>query len=373
MKHILFVIDSLNGGGAEKILLDLLRHLDRNSYEIDLMTIWNRGHYLDYLPDGISYYSLVKNPTNIGLTKYINRIFEIGFKLLSSKILHKLFIRKKYDVEVAFLEGASTKIVAGATCTKYAWVHTDMENNTWYEQFYKNFDEIKKAYRTFNKICHVSNSLLQAFERKFKITDTCIVLYNPVDDNSIIRKSLKKPEVILKHDAVAFVSVGRIEFQKGYDRLIQIVVNLKQKGYNFHIYILGEGSQKQELQQKCIELKINDNVHFIGYYNNPYSIMKQADAFICSSRTEGFSTAVTEALVLGLPVVTTNCAGMDELLENGQFGIICENTDLALEEAMMTILNNPASLKTWKEKALIRGKEFCLEKSMKSIEELLNG
>ena len=99
----------------------------------------------------------------------------------------------------------------------------------------------------------------------------------------------------------------------------------------------------------------------------------QADVFICSSRSEGFSTAVTEALVLGLPVVTTECAGMDELLSNGQYGIICENNNLALEKAIMTILDNPSSLESWRKKAFIRGKEFGLEKSMKTVEELFNG
>lgn len=373
MKHILFVIDSLNGGGAEKILFDIIQNLDKNIYKVDLMTIWNRGYYLNHLPGDVSYHSLVKNPVNKGFTKYVHRFFEISFRLLNSKVLHKLFVRKKYDVEVAFLEGAATKLVAGASCRKYAWVHIDMEANRWYEQFYKDFDEIRKTYYSFDKICHVSNSLLQVFEKKFGIKDSCIVLYNPVDENNIINKSLENPEIILQHDALTFVSVGRLERQKGYDRLVKIAANLKLKRYNFHIYILGEGSQKKELQQQCLELEIENNVHFIGYYDNPYSIMKQADVFICSSRSEGFSTAVTEALVLGLPVVTTECAGMDELLSNGQYGIICENNNLALEKAIMTILDNPSSLESWRKKAFIRGKEFGLEKSMKTVEELFNG
>lgn len=373
MKHILFVIDSLNGGGAEKILFDIIRNLDKKRYKIDLMTIWNRGYYLDYLPDNVSYYTLVKNPANNGFIKYKHRVFEISFKLLYSKLLHKLYVRKKYDIEVAFLEGAATKLVAGSSCKKYAWVHSDMETNRWYEQFYRNFDEIKKVYQSFDNICFVSNALLQVFKKKFDIKVPCIVLYNPVDDYNIVNKSLEKPKIILKHDTISFVSVGRLEFQKGYDRLIKIASNLKLKGYNFQIYILGEGSKKKKLQERCLELQIENNLHFIGYYDNPYSIMKQADVFICSSRSEGFSTAVTEALVLGLPVVTTRCAGMEELLGNGQFGIICENDILALENEMIKILDNPSTLEIWRKKAFLRGREFGLEKSMRFIEELFNG
>lgn len=373
MKDILFVIDSMNGGGAEKILLDIVRNLDNNKYNVEILTIWNRGYYLSKIPPTIPHYSIIKDPARAGFGGYINALFEIVFKMLNSKILHTLFIRKKYDIEIAFLEGASTKLVAGSMARKYAWVHADMEANKWYEQFYRNFKEIQRTYQKYDTICNVSFALKESYERCFGQNNRSLVIYNPVDEASIIKFGNENPDIVFEHKTINFVSIGRIEFQKGYDRLVQIASNLLTSGYSFQLYILGEGSLKNKLMDRCNELGIDDNVHFLGYRSNPYPILKQADMFICSSRSEGFSTAVTEALVLGIPVLTTDCAGMSELLDHGKYGIICQNDDTALETAIASVLTNDANLVYFRAQSEIRGKSFCLSSSMKQIEELLDG
>lgn len=373
MKRILFVIDSLNGGGAEKILLDVIGGLDKELYEIDLQVIWNRGYYLERIPSCVNYHSIISDFSNSFLGKAKRRAFEILLKRGNGQLLHKLFIRKKYDVEIAFLEGASTKIVSGASCRKIAWVHIDMQANTWYEQFYSSHNQTTRTYRNFDKICHVSNALKEVFIEKFGISDKCVVVYNPVDEKEIKKLSQLPATTSIRAKEKVFVTVGRLEKQKGYDRLIAAAARLNKQQYRFKIAILGSGSLEEELMQQCYELGVQEQVEFLGYQPNPYSIISQADVFICSSRSEGFSTAVTEALVLGIPVITTDCAGMDELLCGGSCGMIFQNSVDGIENGMKLILDNETIEQNLRMAAQKRGNDFTMNTSMKHIEEIING
>ena len=125
------------------------------------------------------------------------------------------------------------------------------------------------------------------------------------------------------------------------------------------------------LQHYIQEKQLEKSVTLWGFQTNPYAFMAQSDLFVCSSISEGYSTAVTEALILGLPVVTTACSGMGELLKEGECGIITENSEDALLAGIKQLLDHPEQLAHYKEKATARGKEFTLEALMKPIEDLL--
>ncbi len=372
MKKVLFVIDSLNGGGAEKILLEIINSLNPKEYQVDLMTVWNRGDYISQLPSTIPYHTIVKRPGNKWFDKLYGFMIEKSIKYLSCRLLHALFRPGKYDVEIAFLEGASTKIVAGATCKKYAWVHTDMKSNTWYEQFYRNKRETSSVYNRFTEVIYVSKSLNDSFEERYgKVRSR--VIHNPLDTKTIKLKSEFPCNFEIDNSCTSIVSVGRLEKEKGFDRLIDIAADLKEKAYKFNIYIIGKGREESHLYQLCIEKQVKDCVHLIGFYNNPYPIIKQMDIFVCPSRVEGYSTVVAEALVLGLPVITTLCAGMKELLTNGEHGVITENNRDALERGIEALISQPEKIKILREKSANRGAEISLENSVKEIEELING
>ena len=120
------------------------------------------------------------------------------------------------------------------------------------------------------------------------------------------------------------------------------------------------------------ENNISDSFSFLGYQTNPYKYVSKADLFVCSSHSEGFSTAATEALIVGTPVCTVEVSGMKEMLgENNEYGIITENTEEALYQGIKSLLDSPELLAHYKEKAIERGKFFSTEKTVKAVEDML--
>lgn len=370
MIKVLFLIDTLNGGGAEKILIDIIDNLDKAKFDITIMTVWEKGIYTDIVKRKYNYKTIFTS--KLFSHKLINFLIEKFINLSNGKLLHKLFIKDDYDIEVAFLEGISTKIISGAKkkTTKISWIHTEMKNNKWYEQFYINNKSIIKTYKRLDKIIAVSKSCKDVFVNLFNINNV-EVIYNPVNNKNILQKSQCRTNLINSNDKIKIVTVGRLEYEKGYDRLIKIAKQLRDDNFNFEIYIIGTGSLEPELKKQIDLYGLSKNVFLLGYLDNPYCIVNKCDLFVCSSRTEGFSTVVTEALVLGIPIVTTSCSGMKELLEDNKYGIITENNEESLYNAIKYLLEDTELLQRYKDKASIRGRKFTLEKSIIEIESIL--
>lgn len=141
---------------------------------------------------------------------------------------------------------------------------------------------------------------------------------------------------------IRLISIGRLTKVKAYNRLLHIALRLKQSGYAFELWILGDGEEREMLQHYICKKQLEDCVTLWGFQTNPYAFMTQSDLFVCSSISEGYSTAVTEALILGLPVVTTDCSGMNELLQGEKYGIITENSEATLFEGIKQLLDHRA-------------------------------
>ena len=137
------------------------------------------------------------------------------------------------------------------------------------------------------------------------------------------------------------------------------------------MWLLGDGELRPQLEQIIVDENIAEIVTLWGFQSNPYNIMAHCDLFVCSSVWEGYSTAVTEALVLGLPIVTTDCSGMSELLKGGECGIITDNSEEALYSGVKHMLDFPSELESYARKAKERGKDFNISELMKPIEDLL--
>lgn len=372
-RKILFLIESLSGGGAEKVLTTLLTHLDYTRFEATLCCVVNEGKYLSALPPQLHYVYLLPDAGTVGHWQ------RWGYRLKYNLIYHWLPLRWVYrwwlpkgnDVEVAFVEGFATKLLAHSTNRKahcYAWLHMDFGHNHWTSIVYKSIVEERRAYSHYNKVVAVSRVAASSFERLFQLP--CGVVYNPIDSGEITAKATQ-PIAVRPKQGLRMVSVGRLCPQKAYDRLLRIVARLHREGYALELWLLGEGEMRPQLEAFIRQNGLTDVVTLWGFRANPYQYLAQCDLFVCSSIAEGYSTAVTEALILGLPVVTTRCSGMDELLENGTCGVITSNSEEALYEALKALLDQPEQLAHYRAKAQKRGRDFTLPALMKPIENLL--
>ena len=380
-KRLLFFANSLYGGGAEKVLQTLLINLDSYKYDITLYSV-NEDVLNNKYPSNIKYKYIFKQHANNIISrlwaKITNKIKLIIYYNLSPVWFYRLFVRGEYDTEIAFIEGYSTRIISGSTnklSRKIAWIHTDLKNNHWTKISYRSLIEEVESYSKYDNILCVSNNVKQSMTQLFpNLIESLKVLYNPIDDQHIRQQAKKTPSVKLaiNSNSIKLVSTGRLVYEKGYDRLLTIIKRLIDEGANISLTILGEGGDRQQLEKYIISNNLTEYIFFPGFVDNPYSIMAQHDIFVCSSRAEGYSTAITEALILGLPIVTTDCSGMKELLgENNEYGIVTQNDDDALYKGIKSIINSNEVFKLYKSKATARGKDFSLSKQISEIENIL--
>lgn len=264
------------------------------------------------------------------LSKIVNK--------LPPRIYASLFLKGQYDLEIAYLEGRTTQQVAAkkTAAPKIAFVHCDLSVNNLIAPLYKSTEDCLCAYRVFSQVCFVSEASKQGFEKVVGVLENSRVIHNVIDFKGIQEKSNMPTTLRYKTSGWKLVSVGRLAEEKGFDRLLRIVSELE-KEHPLELWIIGEGKERNKLEALIRERSIQ-SVTLLGYQENPYPLLKQADLFVCSSLFEGYSTAVTEAVALGVPVLTTRCAGMDEILEQGKYGLITENSEIALKNALKLFL-----------------------------------
>ena len=373
---VLFAIGSLNAGGAERIFMDLIKNMDPKKFDITLVLMDNIGIYRSQLPEHVKVKYVFDHKESGILRKIYGAISVVGSKIMrkvTAVPFYKKVIDEEYDVEIAFIEGDATKFIAQSPnkkSVKYAWVHTDLIKNNWCEKCYRNEQEEKEVYSRFERVIAVSTSVKEAFESKYKMKAK--VLYNSLDEKEIYRKVELENVDPAQEDIVRFIAIGRLVEVKGYKRLINSFQKLEKEIPNVELWIVGEGKQYNELDHLIKEFKLENKIRLVGFKQNPYPYLKSADVFVCSSYAEGFSTVVTEALILGIPVVTTECAGMRELLGDSEHGLIVDNSDEGLLYGMKTMAEDKECRNAYKEKAEKRGKDFLVSNRLKEIDRMFD-
>ena len=374
MKKVLFLIGSLEGGGAEKTLTDLVGNLDKKKYDITVVSIHDKGVYIDEIKKHARYKALLNIYKKEGnLIDFLSNKIVQMMRRLPAQFLYKLFIHDVYDIEIAYLEGMSTKIIAGSNnklSKKYAWVHTDPQTHSWSTLSYNSLSNEKECYKKFDDIFCVSSDVRNSFEEKYLVPAK--VQLNVLDEGNIITKSKQQVEGFSSPGTFRIVTVGRFVPQKAYDRLLRVHKKLMDNGFVHELLIVGDGEQKELLTDYVKANDLGNSVRMVGFQANPYQYMNASDLFVCSSITEGYSTVATEAIILGLPVVTTNCAGMNDLLGDSVYGIITENSEDALYEGLKKMLSDGDLYEHYKQKAKERGNAFKLANRISEFESILD-
>lgn len=366
MKKILFLIHDLGQGGAEKVLVNLVNHMDHTKFDVTVLSLFGGGVNEQFLEPEIHYRAVYKKtiPAN---SKWM--------KLFTPVQLHKKYINEHYDIEVSYLEGPCARIISGCMdeSTKLvSWIHTKYTQEEDIYASFRNRNETLDCYNRFSYTAFVSEDVRATFCRFLGFKKPTGVLYNTIESEKIISLSNQESDAKFSNDTFNIIAVGSLKLVKRYDRLLNIAKKLKNEGYHVHTYILGTGQLKEEFEKFIDTNCLNDCVSLLGYDTNPYKYLAKSDLFVCSSQTEGFSTAATEALIVGTPVCTVDVSGMKEMLGgHNEYGIVTENSEEALYEGIKHLLDNPELLEYYKEKAVARGKMFSTEKTVCAVEDML--
>ena len=368
MKKILFLIHDLGAGGAEKVLVNLVNHLNRQKYDITVGVLFGGGVNEQFLNESIHFFSVWSKmiPGNSKL-----------MKLLTPEQLHKLCVREHYDIEISYLEGPTARIVSGCQDEEtklVSWIHVGQHTMKNLAQSFRNEHEAMMCYNRFDQTICVSESVKDDFCSILDFQRSCKVLYNTVESEVIKQLAVEPTDAFSDDNRIRLIAVGTLKQSKGYDRLINIIEKLDKENYPVHLYILGTGPLCQEMVASIKERKLEHCITLLGYHTNPYKFVAKCDLFVCASHTEGFSTAATEALIVGTPVCTVDVSGMQEMLgKNNEYGVVTGNSEAALYEGNKQMIDSEKMMAYYNEKAKERGQAFSTEATVKAVEEMLEG
>ena len=361
-KNILFVIDSLGSGGAEKSLVSLLTLFDYSKYNVDLMMFSPTGLYLPLLPKEVKVLDvpeflqnqnkgikhLIKNVKAKELylrmrvsldirNSYLNSKFhgaQISWKWMSKGIDN---LHKEYDVAIAYSQGMPTYYVADKVKAKekLCWVNIDYR----VAKYNRNYDI--KYYEKFKNIVAVSDICKKVLiEEQPNLKNKVKVIYDIISPTLIKKMANDDKEFNDNFKGIKILTIGRLVYQKGYEYAIEACYKLSKAGYEFKWYVIGEGELESKLKNMVNQYGIDDKFIFLGTYSNPYPYIKDCDIYVQPSRFEGFGLAIAEARLLGKPVVATNFTIVHNQLKNEENGIIVEMDSEKLYEGIKKIIED---------------------------------
>lgn len=371
-KSYLFIDGQLNGGGAERVLIDILCNFDYEHNEVTLLQINAGGTLIDEVPRQVHIVSAWSGYTQsysiaYRLSQWLAWDYPIRHQLM--KVLHG----DHFDVGISFLEGMPLKMHAMITSfadKNYSWVHCDLDKDRYEVGQFRNGEEIG-AYNKMDGVICVAADTAQAFQRRFQdCTSKVKVIYNPIDENKIL--TLSEAELISpSDDAVFTIAVcGRLTAPKKLDRVIRLAKRIKDEGLRIKIQLIGDGNLRNDLEDQSVELGVTNVVEFLGFQRNPYPYIKAADMLLSTSGYEGFSLVICEAMALGVPVVATKTAGPMEILDNDKYGILCDHDDESIFQAVKRIYEDESLRTHYSQVGKVRVKDFSVERTMNAIYEL---
>jgi len=371
-QKVLFFISSLEGGGAERVIVDILRYIDKNRIcpVLVLLYPFENSPYKEYLSKNVRII-IIKRKSNSFFEQikqfiaFVKTVYRERPQLILSMLTHNNIM--------AILAGMLFKINVIAS-----------EHNILGEVIKTKEGKrmlglstailVRLLYRYADMIVAVSEEIKKNLIEEFKTSSEKIkVIYNPVDMERITELgnvSVKHPFFI--DNVPIIIGMGRLARQKGFNVLIKAFSRVVRE-MDARLIILGEGAERETLEEFTTELALADKISFPGFQKNPYPFLSNADIFVLSSRYEGLPMAVLEAMACGVPVVATDCkSGPREILQDGKYGLLVPVEDeVALSEGILKLLKDKSLRENFSALSKERAMDFSVGKIVKKYEELI--
>lgn len=373
-KRILFLTGFMPGGGAEKVLIDILRHFDFTQYEVDLALFVKKGILLNDVPEEVNVIELWGNNSlnhflSIKASLYLHNNF------LLSRTMNGKKLRKDYDTEIAFLEGMPVKLLSmrNTKAPKYCWIHTDLSHFHNTKSAFYNEKEEKAVYSNMDSVICVSEFCKNGFTSCFpSLAGKTSLIYNPIDIDTI-KKSAEAQSIKLRntYNRTNIITVSRLNKEKNPLRLIETALLAKKEGINLKFHLVGEGPLETLLKDEIKSKELGEYFDFYGFQKNPYPLIAQSDIMVLPSDAEGFGLVLCEAMCLGVPVISTPTAGPKEILANNNFGLLTDFTPQSILDAIKKLISDKELKERLVENGRRRVEDFSIDKMMESFYSLI--
>ena len=358
-KKILFVINSLGLGGAEKSLTSLLNVMDYSRYSVDLLMFNPGGMFMTLLPKQVNILpqlNFLKSNQSIKMQvlrpKYLLARITASIGLCCNKGKNKLHpaqcywkyagfafnvLPGHYDAAIAWGQGNPTHYVARKVraAKKIAVINVDYEA----AGHKKDFDRC--YYREYQYIANVSDDLCSNSKKVFpEFQEKMVTLYDINNGDMIARMAEKENPFAREPAPLKIVTAGRLVAQKGYDLAVDAAEILKRQGICFKWFFVGEGPERTRIETLIAQANLEKQIVLVGATDNPYVYMKHADIYVQTSRFEGYCLTLGEARMLNTPVISTNFDVVYNQLRDGENGLIVEMNPKAIADAIQRLWND---------------------------------
>lgn len=369
MKKVLIAYDTMMTGGTTTALLSLLNELDYNKVSIDMVLFTNEGPFFNEIPDEVNILKPAYLPGKLSVSKekiirtvFNGNAFRAIFSYLKykgtpkgnlrnilmhysirSQVAMSRSINKEYDAAIGFIEGWSDQYVLSDKIkakSKIVWIHPD------YKASYLVPEIDRKLFIRATNIIVVSKSCESNICAVFPEQAHKVKTIENITSATFIKKRANEDTPEIKKAMVNFCTVARCDMDvKGLDRILKSLKKLRDNGHtDFLWHYIGDGRDYEQLKKMIYELGLQQNVICYGQINNPLVILKHMDCFILASRYEGKPVSVTEAMALSIPCIVTEYTSSREQVADKINGIVTENSDDGVYNAIDTIMKKPGLL-----------------------------
>ncbi|MCC9043603.1 glycosyltransferase [Myroides sp. M-43] len=333
-KKIVFILPSFKTGGVERVTLNIINSLDFHKYEVHLL-ILEKG-----------------NNTLLSSVSSLASILEIGKPSLRKASFELYKALKQINPDVVFTSFNHISLFIGVLKMLYGFkfktivrLNSLPSNKLVSNKRDKIYDVFfSKVVKKSNVVISQSNEMTQEVAQYYNLDITKIeTIRNPIDQNAIVRYSSEECDVLFDREYFNLVAIGSLSSVKGFDLLIEAIYNIKTKDVcDYRLYIIGENRETNEdyhakLENLIRKLDLEKEVFLLGYQSNPYTFLKNADAFVLSSRKEGFPNVVLEALVLKKPCLVTDCVDLSDVVCGDRGLVVKKDSVKELEKGIIAI------------------------------------
>lgn len=375
-KIILFRLRSMEMGGVQKVLIDILQRLDKDQYDLHLLLNLYQGELLHDIPSTVKIHYLAKGKEYFSANRVLNFI-QLVFRriILMFYFTFPIILMRKLsfvpDIEIAFMSANLPELIKSPfkKSKKINWFHSDIR-----------FFPKKIAHRLImlmNKsditifVSQTTQKNVEAYSKYSVSNGICI--YNLFDYKSILLKAEQPIDnKIFKKSGKTFVSVGRLDYAKGYDLLLQAHAELIREGFMHTIIIIGSGYFYQKLKETIAYENIKSTFILAGQKENPYPYIKSADFYIQPSRYEAYPLSIGEALILNKPIICTDCGGVKEMISHKETGYIINFSKEEMKEAIKTFLSDSSLIRQIENNQQYLDFEIHNTQSLKKIENIFS-